>query len=447
MDSRFQTIQDLKSFLIIWFGQFVSLVGTSMTRFALIIWIFQQTGDALDLALLGFFAYGAYVIASPVAGIVVDRFDRKTVMLVSDTGAGVLTMGILVLYSVGQLQIWHLFLAQAITGALEAFQYPAYSAATTVLIPQKHYNRASGLQSFAQFGAEILAPFFAGLLLVIVDIQGVLIIDIVTFFVALLTLAVVNIPKPKFLEDDPAETKSRWRTLTFGARYVYARKGLLGILIIFAGINLFASLTYFSILPAMILSRSGGSEITLAIVQSALGFAGVVGGIILSVWGGPKRLIHPILAGAALSFLLGDFLFAVGQHVVVWVVAASLASLFIPFIDGAYRALWQMKVDPALQGRVFAFRNMVVMATRPVGFLLGGWLADNVFEPAMVPDGALVGVFGGIVGVGAGAGMGAMFLFTAILGMLMSLSGYLIPAIRNVQLELPDFQEHLGKES
>ena len=196
----------------------------------------------------------------------------------------------------------------------------------------------------------------------------------------------------------------------------------------------------------MILARTGGDEIALASVQSALGFAGVIGGLILGVWGGPKRLIHGFLFGAGLSFLIADMLFALGKNTQDWVIAACSASIFIPFIDGSYRALWQKKVDPALQGRVFAFRNMFTMAVRPFGYLLGGWLADNVFEPAMMPDGVLAPIFGDLIGTGVGTGMSVMFMFTALGGMIISLSGYLVPAIRNVERDLLDFDELEGSD-
>jgi len=445
MISKFEVVKDLRTFLIVWLGQFVSLIGSAMTRFALIIWIFMQTGEALDLALLGFFSYLAYVLMSAYAGILVDRYDRKLIMMLADSVSGISTIILLMLLSNGQLELWHLFITSAISGALEALQIPAYSAATTLMIPKKHYSRASGLVSFARYGAEVLSPFLAGAILGFVGIEAVLMLDIVTFLFAVITLTFVKIPTPKRKTDE--EKLSRWQELTVGARYVFARKGLFGVMVIFVGIGFLASLTYFSILPAMILARTGGDEIALASVQSALGLAGVVGGIILSVWGGPKRLIHGFLLGAGLSFLIADMLFALGKNTQDWMIAAFSAAVFIPFIDGSYYALWQKKVDPALQGRVFAFRNMFTMAVRPFGFLLGGWLADNVFEPAMMPDGALAPILGDLIGTGAGAGMSVMFMFTAIGGMIISLSGYLIPAIRNVEQDLLDFDELDARDS
>jgi MFS transporter, DHA3 family, macrolide efflux protein len=429
-----------RTFLIVWLGQLVSLVGTGMTRFALIIWAYQQTGTATTLALMGFFAFGSYVLVSPVAGIYIDRFDRRLVMMLSDLGAGVVTIAVLVLYSGDSLAIWHLYLAQTALGALDAFQVPAYTAATTLLIPKNQYARASGMRSLAFSLSEVGAPFAAGALLAVIGIAGVLVIDIVTFVFAFTTLLMVRFPPvPVDSEQESRQREPLTRQLTFGLRYIWQRPGLRGLMLIFSGIVLFAALTYFSILPAMILARSGGDEMALASVQAVLGIGGVVGGIVLTAWGGPKRRIHGVLLATALSFLLGDFLFATGQALPVWVLAAFATTFFIPFIDGSNRAIWQSKVHPAVQGRVFSVQTMIQQAARPFGYLAGGLLADHLFEPALMPSGALADTFGWLVGIGPGAGMGVMFLCTALLGFIMSISGYFIPAVRNVEVELPDY--------
>ncbi|MDQ4075125.1 MAG: MFS transporter [Chloroflexota bacterium] len=186
--------EGLRNFLVLWFGQLVSWIGTAMTRFALLIWAYDQTKSALAVALLGFFSYIPFLLVSPIAGVWVDRLDRRKIMLLADTGAGVMTMGLLGLYVTEQLQIWHLYLAQALSGAFESFQGPPYTAATTVLLPKQQYARASGLRSMADSAAQIVAPMLGGLVLVALGISGVLVIDIVTFLVALLTLALIRIP-------------------------------------------------------------------------------------------------------------------------------------------------------------------------------------------------------------------------------------------------------------
>ena len=434
-------MKGMQTFTIIWFGQLVSLLGTAMTRFALLIWAYKQTGSATTLALLGFFAFIFQILLSPLAGIVIDRFDRRVIMLVTDLGAGLTTMLLLVLYSTGNLAIWHLYIAEALIGALETFQRPAYSAATTTLIPKKHYARAMGMRSLAANLSTVVAPFFAGALLAFIDIDGVMLIDVATFLIAMMTLLLVRIPRPETSTDGQA-AQGNWRhELRFGFNYVRQRPGLRGLLMIFMGIDVFATLAYFSILPAMVLARTGNDELALAAVQSALGIGGVVGGLLLSVWGGPRRKVHSIFLGTALSYMLGDFVFAVGRSVEVWVMAAFLTALFIPFISGSYHAIWQVKVAPDIQGRVFAVRNMFTGAAMLIGYLIAGPLADVIFEPAMQPGGSLTGIFGGLVGIGPGAGMAAIFIFTATFGIIISLSGYLIPALRNVEADIPDYDE------
>ena len=169
-------------------------------------------------------------------------------------------------------------------------------------------------------------------------------------------------------------------------------------------------------------------------MQSALGAGAVAGGVLMGVWGGPRRRIHGVLTGAAVSFLAGDLLFAIGRTLPVWLVAAFVGAFFVPIIMASDLAIWQSKVPPSLQGRVFSIRSAVRMSTMPLGYLLGGVLADGWFEPAMVAGGSLTAAFGWLVGVGPGAGMGVMFLFTAVAGTAMSLAGYLFRTVRDVEL-------------
>jgi DHA3 family macrolide efflux protein-like MFS transporter len=437
----------MKTFTIIWFGQLVSLMGTAMTRFALMIWAYNQTGEATTLALLGFFAYIFQILLSPVAGVIVDRLDRRLILLLSDLGSVIMTGALLLMFAMDNLQIWHLYVAEALTGAFEAFQVPAYTAATTMLVPKKHFARASGMRSLAMDSSRVIAPFAAGALLTVIDISGIMLIDIVTFFAAFGTLLIVRIPRPPVTTEGRAAHGS-WRHETrAGFAYISGRPGLFGLMWVFAGINFFATLAYFSILPPMILARTGNDQVTLATVQSMLGLGGIVGGILLSVWGGPRKQIHAICLGTALSYLSGDLFFAIGRTPQVWIIAAFCTAVFIPFISGANRAIWQEKVAPDMQGRVFAAEGMVRSCANALGFLVAGPLADRLFEPVMMPGGGLAGVFGPLVGTGPGAGMALIFLFTAFCGTLISLSGYLIPALRNVERDLPGYNVTLPETS
>ena len=431
----------MKIFIMIWFGQFVSRVGTAMTRFALLIWAYQQTNSATTVALLGFFAFLPPILIGPIAGVWVDRLNRRTIMLLADLGAGMMTVGMLLLFATGQLQIWHLYLAEALAGAFESFQIPAYTAATTTLLSKEQYARANGLRSMADWGARVLGPVLAGLCLTWLGIVGVMLIDVATFVVAMITLALIYIPHHTKEKSEPAtEMKGQFRKeMRVGFSYIWQRPGLLGLMLIQTGIYFIDGLTYLSILPAMILARSGGNEMALASVQGALGAAGVAGGLIMTVWGGPKRKIHGVLIGAALSFFLGEMLLAVGHTIPVWIFAAGVTAIFIPCIVSCDQAIWQAKVAPEVQGRVLSVSRMVGQSMGPPGILLGGILADHWLEPAMMPNGALAPLFGGFIGAGPGAGMALMFAATAILGAVMSLSGYLFSAVRNIENDLPDY--------
>ena len=423
----------MRTFLVVWFGQLVSQIGTAMSTFALLIWIYERTESATSVALLGFFWFLPVIALAPFAGVWIDRHDRRRIMLLADTGAAVMTLGVLLLYAGGRLEVWHLYVAEAISGVCWAFQGPAYTAATTMLLPSRHYARAAGLRSVATFGADAVAPFLAGVAVVALGIGGVLVIDLVTFLVAVATLVTVRIPRPEVPAGHDATPSGFRAEMREGFQYIRARRGLLGLLAIFTGINLFGALTYYAILPPMILARTARDTLALASVQSALGAGAVAGGVLMGVWGGPRRRIHGILAGAAISFLVGDLLFASGRTLPVWLVAAFIGSFFVPIMMASDLAIWQSKVPPSLQGRVFSIRSAVRMSTMPLGYLLGGILADGWFEPAMMAGGSLVAAFGWLAGVGPGAGMGVMFLFTAIAGTAMSLAGYLFPAVRNVE--------------
>ncbi len=439
MKHKLARLNGMQKFSVIWFGQVVSLFGTATTRFALLIWAYDQTGQATTLALLGFFSFITYVLISPIAGVWVDRLDRRRVMLLADLGAGAMTILMLALYTTGNLQIWHLYLAEGLTGAFEAFQLPAYAASVSLLVPKEQYARASGMRSLATNTSQMFAPFFAGLLLRLVDIDGVMLLDVATFLVAMGTLLVIRIPRPSASgEGKGTHGEPFLRQVSFGFRYIWRRPGLMWLVFVFMCINFVAALTWYALLAPMVLGRTSSDELALASVQTALGVGGVLGGLAMSTWGGPKQRIHGVLAGVIISFLLGDFVLGAGRSLPLWIAGAFLGSLFIPLIVGSDQAIWQAKVAPDVQGRVFAAQGMFRTMVMPIGFLVAGPLADRVFGPALMPGGSLEAAFGWLVGTGPGAGIGLMFVFTSMMGITIGITGYLFPWVRNVERDLPD---------
>ncbi len=434
-----------KGFTVMWFGQTASLIGTAMSRFALTIWAYELTGSATALALVALFSFAPTILFSPIAGALVDRWNRKVIMIMSDLAAGISTIAILILFTSGQLEIWHLYVAGAFASTFESFQFPAFSAAITMMLKKEHYGRASGMRSISESGSTIIAPVIATIVLVALGIGGVLIVDVITFLIAMATLIFVHIPEPEESDMGSKARGSLVQESLFGFRYIWARPSLLGIQLIFFLTNLFAFISL-TLLPVMILARTASDEVALATVQSMLGVGGLVGGIIMSVWGGPKRRVNGIFVGMFLSAIFGQAILGLGQGIVVWSIGAFMLMFFVPFINGSNQALWQTKVQPDLQGRVFAVRRLIAQITAPLGILLVGPLADHVFEPSMMADGLLAPIFGDWVGVGAGAGMGLMFVITGSLGAIGGLCGYILPVIRNAEDILPDYAPEPQKE-
>jgi DHA3 family macrolide efflux protein-like MFS transporter len=433
----------MPGFTLVWIGQVISLLGSGMTWFALTIWAWEITGQATALALVGFFSFGPTVVLSPIAGALVDRWDRKLVMMLSDLAAGLMTVIVLALILTDSLQIWHLYLTGAFAGAFQAFQFPAYSAAVTTMLPKEQYARANGMLSLAEGAAGVFAPLAGGILLRIIGISGILAVDIVTFLLAIGALMVVHVPAPATTEAGRASQGSIWKESLYGFRYILERPSLLGLQLVFLATNLTSSFGL-TVLAPMILAQTGNDELALGGVQAVMGVGGVVGGLLLSVWGGPKRRVHGVLLGMALSSLFGELVLGLGASPLMWSVGAFFAAFFIPFVNGSNQAIWQAKVAPDVQGRVFATRRLIAQISWPVATLLAGPLADFVFEPAMALGGGLSGVFGGFVGTDPGAGMALMLVFTGVSGTLVGLGAYAFRAVRDAEDILPDYDAEPG---
>jgi len=435
--------QGVAAFAAIWGGQFVSLLGSSMTGFALSIWAWEVTGRATALSMVAFFWVAPLVFLSPFSGILVDRWNRKTVMILSDLAAGVATIAILILHLSGQLRLWHLFCAAFFEGAFQSVQYPAYSAAITLLIPKKHHQRANGLVGMVGAGSGILAPTLAGLLLLFVGYRGVFAVDIVTFVLAIGMLLWVEVPEPERGLQTVSKLSLRME-LREGFAFLRGR-GFAGLLTITSCVN-FLMEFFIALVSPSILARTHTNQIILGAVRSAFGVGGVAGGGVLVLWGGPKRKIHGLLLGGMLTMVAGAGAIAFGRNVYVWAGGAFLATFFFQFAVAGSHAIWQAKVPPAMQGRVFANRRMFSSAGEPLAKLIAGPLADYVFEPLMQTGAAGARLFGWMVGTGPGAGMALLIGITAILSIGVVGVGYLVPAIREIEIRVPDHDEVPGEE-
>jgi MFS family permease len=271
-------------FTLVWIGQIVSVLATNMSTFALTIWVFEKTGSATALGLVGVFFITPYLIITPIAGVLVDRYNRKLMMMVSDLAAGVATIAILILQVFGILEVWHLYAAAILQGLGNAFQWPAFSATISVMIPKERYGRANGMMSLVQTGPGVIAPMMAGALLPFIGLTGILSLDVVTFMLAILALMFVYIPQPLQSEEGAQAKGNIFQEAAFGFRYIFARPSLLGLQLVFFLGNLGGGIAYTAIAP-MVLLRTGNDSISLGAVLSAGALGGVVGGVLLSVWG------------------------------------------------------------------------------------------------------------------------------------------------------------------
>lgn len=423
-------------FTLVWLGQIISVLATNMSLFALTIWVFEKTGSVTVLGLIQWFFIVPLLVISPVAGVMVDRHNRKLMMMVSDLTAGLATVAILILQAFGVLEIWHLCAAAVLQGLGNAFQWPAYSAAISTMVSKEQYGRANGMMSLIEMGPGVLAPMLAAALLPWIGLVGVLSIDVVTFVLAILVLVFVHIPQPPRTAEGKEGQGSLLKEAVFGFRYIFARPSLLGLQLVFLFGNLFAGIA-FTVLAPMILVRTGNDSVSLGLVQSAAAIGGVVGGIAMSAWGGFKRRVHGVLAG----WIMFSFFFAfmgLGTSLPIWIAAAALSTLLEPLINGSNQAIWQAKVAPDLQGRVFSARRLIAWLPNLVAPLLAGTLADFVLEPAMRAPSDLSSLFDWLVPPGPGAGMGLLIFFCCIGGILAGLAGYLIHPIRQAEELLPD---------
>jgi hypothetical protein len=423
-------------FTIVWLGQIVSVIASGMSQFALTIFMFQETGSATALGLMQVFFITPFLIISPIAGVMIDRYNRKLMMMVSDLGAGLATLAILALQALGILEFWHLYAASIVYGLGMAFQWPAYSAAIATMVPKEQLGRANGMMSLIEGGPNVVAPIMAGALLPIIKLTGILFFDVATFLLAIGALMIVHIPQPPRTVEGEQSQGSIWKEAAYGFKYIFERPSLLGLQMIFFAGNLFAGIG-FTVLAPMILLRTGNDSLMLGSAQTAGAIGDVVGGVLMSAWGGFKRRSHGVLLGHILSGI-GMAIIGFAGGLPIWITGLALTSLLVPLINGSNQAIWQSKVAPDLQGRVFSARRMIAWFTNPISPIIGGTLADYVLEPAARAYTGLPAAFAWLVGTGPGAGMGLLIVLCGLLSSLVGLVGYFIPSIYHAESILPD---------
>lgn len=424
----------MRRFLLIWTGQFISILGSGLTSFGLAVFVFERTGQATAFAVYALLDSLPRVLLAPAAGVLIDRWSRRWVMAAADTGNALVTLAAAALYLTGRLDVGAVYLIVLAGSICSAFQEPAYSAAIPQLVPSAQLVRANSLVQFSQSTALLAAPLLAGWLFGQIGLGGLMLIDFATYFFAVGALLAVAIPQPQ-AEPRGAQRRSLWAEAGLGWPYLLARPGLLHLIGYFAGVNLLLNGVLVLTGPLVL---SFADATALGLVYSIAGVGTLLGSFLLSVWGGPRRRVAGILGGVALSAL---GLLVVGLRPALPSVGAGYFILLfaVPMGSSLVLALFQSKVEPAMLGRVLALRTMLGRSTMPVGYLLGGWLADYVFEPAMRVGGALAGgPAGAVLGVGRGRGLGLMFALAGLGVLVLTLAAAADPRLRHVEREVPD---------
>ncbi|MEA5552705.1 MFS transporter [Anabaena cylindrica UHCC 0172] len=426
----------MRTFMIIWCGQIVSAIGSAMTRFALTIWVWQLTGEATSIALFSFFYQLPLIFVSLFAGVLVDRYRRKYLIILGDTSAILCTIIIGLLCANNNLQIWHLYFLIALSGCFGHLQNLAYSASIPLIVAKQHYTRASSMSALVVHASEIFAPAFAGSLYPSIGLLGIIVIDIATFAIATGTVIFLSIPQPAITETSNKEGKTIWEQLGFGFRYILSKPSLLSMTIAFSCFW-FAHQIAETIFQPMILARTGGDTEILGIIMTAAGVGGVVSGSFLSIWGGFKRRIHGMLLGF-IGTGLSKIVFGIAQIPFIWVGTSFCSAFNLPLLFSSSNAIWYAKVEPNVQGRIFAADHTMGMIIGTVASLIAGPLADKFFEPAMKPGGLLSSTLSPIFGTETGSGMALLYVITSLCVVSVGIGGYFFPKLRNVEDILPD---------
>lgn len=430
-----------RMFALIWGGQLVSVLGSELSGFALMVWVYQTTGSA-TLSTLAFWAYSLpQILFSPFAGVLVDRWGRRRAMIVSDLGAAAFVGLGALLWFTGQLNPWMCLPLNFGVSLFNSLMWPAQSAAITVLVPKEHYGRANGMLQAVEAFAQLAGPALAGLAYATLGLGRLALIDVATYGVSIFIMVVlVRMPEPS-LKTEQAAKPSMLSEIRLGWDWIVGRQEFLILLSYFLVGNLLNNFTNPLFGPYILDLWDAG---TLGWISSILGVGMLVGTLIMSAWGGTKRRIHTLLGAGVLS---GIFLAMAGLVRTPGLLAlvGALMMVLMPMMNGSSQAIWQAKVPADLQGRVFSVRRSIAWSSGLIAPLLAGPLADLVFKPGMLAGGALAPIFGPLVGTGPGRGIGLMLVIVGLANAVISIGAFFVPSLVNLEKRVPDAPHPSGE--
>lgn len=430
----YTTIKDLKVFLLLWSSQSISTLGSSMTSYALIIWMYEQKASVMSVAYLAVCSYLPSVIFSFFAGVFVDRWDKKKIMLICDTASAIGTLSLFMLMTFGKLSIWHIYVINIVMSLMNSFQIPADNVAVSEIVPKEHYMKISGLHSLSSSLITILTPAFATAILALTSIKVIMVIDLLSFSIAFLTLAFF-IKIPKRVIKTYSKENSYWQDYLLGFRFLKHHSTLMKLILFFSFINLIAFIGgagMTTTVTSMILARTNQNKVILGMFCASVGIGTLIASIGVTLMKPPKSKTKLIFISCALSFFLSDVFLGVGQTTWIWIFAGLAGNLPLPLLSSNLTVIMRTHIPIEMQGRVFSTRDTLQYCTIPIGYFLSGILADYIFEPFMKGDSALQHFFVKMVGEGNGSGIAVMLVFTGIIGAIFSLYGLKIKCFRQL---------------
>lgn len=424
-----------RTFGILWFGQFVSLTGSALSSFALGVYVYQLTGSVTTLGLVYALGMLPSILASPLAGSLVDRWGTRRALLASNVSAMLAVLSLALLVVAGAFAVWHVYVVVVALSVIRSVQVPAFLAAVPLMVPKRHLGRANGMRVFAMAVSQVLAPVAAGFLLLAIDVYGILLLDVVSFGLAILTLFAIRIPRAGRVDEaTTAGVRKLLSDFMQAWAYVRLRRGLLALLLFIAALNFSAGFVDVLIIPLVLAFAPTNA---LGAVLSIGGIGMIAASLAMSAWGGPRRRIRGIL-GFSMMLAVATVIGSVRPNVALVAVAAFLFLGSLAIIISSNQYIWQTKVEAHLLGRVMALQNMVANAPQFLAYALAGPVADRVFSPLVGRDHVDSPVLATVVGDGPGRGVALLLM---VIGLLIAVSVVLAamnPRLRHLEHELPD---------
>jgi DHA3 family macrolide efflux protein-like MFS transporter len=415
-------------FFTIWIGQALSLVGSQAGGFALVWWLTQESGgSATTLAMMIFVAMLPNVLLGPFVGALVDRWNRRRVMMVADSLIALFSAGLAVLSWLGVLQIWHIYVIMFVRALGGTFHFAAMQASTSLMVPKSQLARVGGMNQTLRGALDIITPPIGAFLMEVLPLHAIMGIDVLTAAFAVAPLFFVHIPQPERPAEGipalPSERRSPvvvlWRDVVAGFTYIWHWKGLFIILLMATVLNMLAN-PGFSLLPILVKNHFAGDALQLGWLNSSWGIGLIAGGLTLSVWGGFRRKIYTSLTGLV-GMGLGTLIVGIASPTGFWLAWAGmlLAGFMNPIVNAPFLALLQSAVAPEIQGRVFTAVSSLSGLASPLGMLIAGPVADW-------------------------AGVQVWFIAAGIISMSMAVAMRLIPAVMQIEDEASKREKQNG---